>query len=114
MQLICGWVERDGPIKRSAVHLRSSGYLVIARARHRASKVSSSLGAKACASKALLLLSFSIVTIPSSDSVCDGARASHWSNDLDILGLPSYQHFRPSMMRHDHHVWASGGFSALH
>jgi hypothetical protein len=37
------------------------------------------------------------------------------SKSFESPGLPSYQHFRPSMMRYDHHFpFELEGFAALH
>jgi hypothetical protein len=32
------------------------------------------------------------------------ACAGHSSEDFDSIGLPSYQHFRPSIIRHDQYL----------
>ena len=68
-------------------------------ARQSASKVSESVGAHACESNGLL--GFSVRGLASSplDAGCTEACAGHSSNDFESPGLPSYQHFRPSMRR---------------
>jgi hypothetical protein len=41
--------------------------------------------------------------------------SDHPSKFFESPGLPSYQHFRPSMMRYDHHFpFELDGFAALH
>lgn len=68
-------------------------------ARHRASKVSNSFSANACASSGLL--GCAMITPPASP-LEPGSRdisVGHSSNDFESMGLPAYQHFRPLMRR---------------
>jgi hypothetical protein len=49
------------------------------------------------------------------DAGCAEACAGHSNNDFESPGLPSYQHFRPSMRRYDHHCPCGfDGIAALH
>jgi len=76
-------------------------YWVLTRARHRDSKLSSS-SIRACAS--MEPLRFSVTTVTGGATLtlaCAGAAAGHFSNDFEIMVLPAYQHFRPSIRRQD-------------
>src|SRR5882762_2563752 len=81
-------------------------------ARHRASKVSESSGAHACESNGLSGLS-TLVSSPL-ESGCVDASLGHSNNDFESMGLPSYQHFRPSTSRQDQYTCGFDGFAALH
>jgi hypothetical protein len=48
------------------------------------------------------------------ESGCAEACAGHSNNDFESMGLPSYQHFRPSMRRQDQYTCEFGDISALH
>ncbi len=68
------------------------------RARQRASKLSESSSAAACASIGSLV--FAIKTPPASgEPGAADASLGHASNDFESMGLPAYQHFLPSMRR---------------
>jgi hypothetical protein len=45
---------------------------------------------------------------------CAEACAGHSNNDFESMGLPSYQHFRPSIRRQDQYPCGSDGIAALH
>jgi hypothetical protein len=81
-------------------------------ARHRDSKVSESFGAH----ESNRLLNFSGRTLANSPSEfgCAETCAGHSSNDLESMGLPSYQHFLPSIRRHDQCPRGFDGIAALH
>jgi hypothetical protein len=63
--------------------------------------VSESVGAHACESNGLLGLSVGVLASSPSEAGCTGACAGHSNKDFESPGLPSYQHFRPSMRRQD-------------
>lgn len=68
------------------------------RARHRASKLSESSSAAAWASSGSP--GFARRTPPASVEIGPAdASLGHSSNDFESMGLPAYQHFRPSMRR---------------
>jgi hypothetical protein len=83
------------------------------RARHSASKLSES-GARAFESKGSF--GFSLRTLPGSSLEADRACActGHSNDDFESMGLPSYQHFRPSMRRQDQYACEFDGIAALH
>jgi hypothetical protein len=45
---------------------------------------------------------------------CAEACAGHSNNDFESMGLPSYQHFRPSIRRQDQYPCGFDGIAALH
>jgi hypothetical protein len=59
---------------------------------------------------------FSGTTLVSSPSEfgCAEACAGHSNNDFESMGLPSYQHFLPSMTRQDQYPRGFDGIAALH
>jgi hypothetical protein len=62
------------------------------------------------------LPSFSGRTLVSSPSEfgCAEACAGHSNNDFENAGLPSYQHFLPSIRRQDQYPCGFDGIAALH
>jgi hypothetical protein len=50
----------------------------------------------------------------SPESACLEVCAGHSSDDFESRGLPSYQHFRPSMRRQDQYPCWFDGAAALH
>jgi hypothetical protein len=62
------------------------------------------------------LPSFSGRTLASSPSEfgCAEACAGHPNNDFESMGLPSYQHFLPSIIRQDQNPCGFDGIAALH
>jgi hypothetical protein len=72
------------------------------------------MGARACESKGLLGFSATTLIGPSSETDCACACAGHSNNDFESMGLPSYQHFRPSMRRQDQYPCEFVGIAALH
>ena len=79
---------------------------IFALACHRASKVPGSVGAHACefgahACESSRLRGFSGTMLVTASPEAGRADVSlgHSNNDLEIPGLPSYQHFRPSIIR---------------
>jgi hypothetical protein len=48
------------------------------------------------------------------ESGCAEACAGHSNNDFESIGLPSYQHFRPSTRRQDQYPCEGDGIAALH
>jgi hypothetical protein len=94
-------------------------YSLIKIARHRVSKVSESSGAHACESNGLLGFSGKTLVsslLESSRSEFGRAEASagHSNNDFASMGLPSYQHFRPSITRQDQCPCGFDDIVALH
>src|SRR6266480_6175889 len=84
------------------------------RARHRASKLSESLGANACESKGSLRVSVTLIGVASVFGWTESC-AGHCNNDFEIVVLPSYQHFRPSIRRQDHQCPCGfDGIATLH
>ena len=83
-------------------------------ARHNASKVSEAVVSQACESRGSL--GFSATAFASSLPECGCAEvcAGHSSDDFESMGLPSYQHFRPSMRRQDQYPFWFDGIAALH
>jgi hypothetical protein len=82
-------------------------YRLIARARHNDSKLSAASGSDARETNGLLGLSVS--------TVIGVAGEDHCNADFEITVLPSYQHFRPSIRRHDHQCpCGSKGRAILH
>jgi len=76
-------------------------YWLLTRARHRDSKLSSS-SIRACAFMGPLR--FSVATLTGGATLtlaCAGAAGAHRNNDFEIMVLPAYQHFRPSIRRQD-------------
>jgi hypothetical protein len=49
-----------------------------------------------------------------SDFGCAEARAGHSNDDFESMGLPSYQHFRPSIRRQDQYPCGSDGLVPVH
>jgi hypothetical protein len=49
-----------------------------------------------------------------SESGCTAAGAGHSNDDFESMGLPSYQHLRPSMSRQDQYPCEFDGTEALH
>jgi len=45
---------------------------------------------------------------------CAEACVGHSNEDFESMGLPSYQHFRPSIRRQDQYPCGSDGIAALH
>jgi hypothetical protein len=45
---------------------------------------------------------------------CAEACAGHSNNDFESMGLPSYQHFRPSIRRQDQYSCGFDDIEALH
>lgn len=89
----------------------SQGWSILAR--HSASKVSEFV-ASACASSGSLNCRVGALA-GSGWGVDDWAAcAGHSSKDFESIGLPSYQHLRPSMIRHDQYPCRVDGFEALH
>jgi hypothetical protein len=83
-------------------------------ARHSASKESGSSFAHACAFSGLARCS-EITFTTSLRNGRAGTFLGHSSKDFESIGLPSYQHFRPSMIRYDHHFpLGLDGTAALH
>jgi hypothetical protein len=62
------------------------------------------------------LPNFSGRTLPNSSSEFGRAEAcaGHSNNDLESMGLPSYQHFLPSIRRQDQCPCGFDGIAALH
>jgi hypothetical protein len=83
-------------------------------ARHKASKVSVAVvGAHACESNGSPGFSWTALASSVLESGFAAVCAGHSSNDFESMGLPSYQHLRPSMSRHDQYPWFDGA-AALH
>jgi hypothetical protein len=59
---------------------------------------------------------FSARTLVSSPSEFGRAEAcaGHSNNDFESMGLPSYQHFRPSIRRQDQYPCGFDGIAPLH
>jgi hypothetical protein len=76
-----------------------NAYCISTLSRHRASKVSESFSARACESNGLP--GFSVTTREASPLETGSADVTlgHSNNDFESMGLPSYQHFRPSIRR---------------
>jgi hypothetical protein len=83
-------------------------------ARHRVSKVSKPSGARACESNGLPDCSGRTLVDSLSELGCAEVRAGHSSNDFETMGLPSYQHFLPSIRRQDQYPREFDGIVALH
>ena len=73
---------------------------------HRASNVSGSdgadafeLGAHACESRGVRGFSGAVLLVSSPEAGRVDTSLGHSNNDLESPGLPSYQHFRPSIIR---------------
>ena len=82
-------------------HRFGFAYWVLTRARQRDSKLSSSI-IRACASMGPLR--FSVATLTGGATLtlaCAGAAGAHRNKDFEIMVLPAYQHFRPSIWRQD-------------
>ena len=80
-----------------------------------------SAGAVACESGALAcesngLPGFAVGALPISklESSCSDAGAGHSSDDFESMGLPSYQHLRPSIRRQDQYPCEFDGIAGLH
>src|SRR5579862_1626157 len=78
-----------------------------------ASNVSEAAGTQACASSGSLRASVTGSAGFSLESGCAAVSAGHSSEDFESIGLPSYQHFRPSIIRQDQYPCGSDGV-ALH
>src|SRR5512135_3246398 len=90
-------------VRRAARQVRSStAYRTFILLCHSASQVSGWAGANASAFNGSLGLSAPAVA--SSSTVFKGTCTGHSSNAFESPGLPSYQHFRPSMRRQDQYV----------
>jgi hypothetical protein len=72
-----------------------------------------SVGADVCESK-LLGFSVSALAISSLESNRADASAGHSNDNFDSMGLPSYQHLRPSTRRHDQYPCGFDGIVGLH
>src|SRR6516164_6955975 len=83
-------------------------------ARQSASNVSEPVGAHACESNGLLGLSVGALASSPSAAGCTEACAGHSNNDFESPGLPSYQHFRPSMKRQDQKPCGCDRVATLH
>jgi hypothetical protein len=83
-------------------------------ARHRASKLSESSGAHACESNGLLGFSGGTLARSSSDFGFAETRTGHSNDDFESIGLPSYQHFRPSIRRQDQYPCELDGLEPVH
>jgi hypothetical protein len=88
------------------------GYCCSTLARQSASNVSEPV-AHACESNGLLDLPVEGLAGSPLEARCTEACAGHSSNNFESPGLPSYQHFRPSMRRQDQKLCADG-VAALH
>src|ERR1700730_11064906 len=90
-------LRRKSP--RFEAFLSGNAYRISTLSRHSASKVSELFSARACESNGLPR--FSVTTLAASrlDAGCADASLGHSSNDFESMGLPSYQHFRPSIRR---------------
>ena len=75
--------------------------------------MSESVGAHACESNGLLGLSVGVLASSPLEAGCTEACAGHSKDDFKSPGLPSYQHFRPSMRRQDQKP-CGDGVAALH
>ena len=75
--------------------------------------MSESVGAQACESNGLLGLSVGVLASSPSEAGCTEACAGHFNKDFESPGLPSYQHFRPSMRRQDQKPCVCDGVAAL-
>ena len=72
------------------------------------------VGADVCESNTLLDFSVRALAISPLESNCADASAGHSNDDFDNIGLPSYQHLRPSMRRQDQYPCEFDGIAALH
>ena len=95
-----------GPV--SVPDAASSGRARTPISPHRASKVSGfvgagahacELGAHACESSGLRGFSGTVLATSSREAGCANGSLRHSNNDLESPGLPSYQHFCPSIRR---------------
>jgi hypothetical protein len=73
-----------------------------------------SVGADVCESNGLRDFSVSALAISPLESNCADASAGHSNDDFDSVGLPSYQHLRPSMRRQDQYPCGFDGIAGLH
>ncbi|MBR1300498.1 hypothetical protein [Bradyrhizobium sp. AUGA SZCCT0042] len=83
----------------SSLAFGGNAYCMLTLSRHRASKVSKSFSAQAWESNGLPDFSVAAVVTFPAETGCGDASLGHSSNDFDSMGLPSYQHFRPSIRR---------------
>ena len=60
------------------------------------------------------LLERSLLESSRSEFGCAEACAGHSNNDFESMGLPSYQHFRPSITRQDQCPCGFDDIAALH
>jgi len=84
---------------RFETFLWGNAYCIFTLSRHRASKVSESFSARACESNGLPGFSVTTLVISRLETGCADASLGHSNNDFEIMGLPSYQHRRPSIRR---------------
>jgi hypothetical protein len=89
------------PLSASAYRTSSRGNAscIFTLSRHRASKVSESFSARACESNGLPGFSVATLVISRLETGCADASLGHSNNDFESMGLPSYQHCRPSIRR---------------
>jgi hypothetical protein len=87
---------------------------LIRHARHRVSKVSESFGTHACESDGLPGFSGRTLVSSPPEFGWPEASAGHSNNDFESMGLPSYQHFRPSIRRQDQYPCGFDGIAAVH
>jgi hypothetical protein len=73
-----------------------------------------SVGADVCESSGLPDFSVSALAISSLESNRADASAGHSNDDFDSMGLPSYQHLRPSTRRQDEYPCGFDGIVGLH
>jgi hypothetical protein len=71
-------------------------------------------GAFACESMGLFGLSVAALASSPSLSGCADGCLGHSNSDFESIGLPSYQHLRPSMRRQDQYPCELDGIAALH
>jgi hypothetical protein len=69
---------------------------------------------ESCESNGLMDFSVRALAISPLESNCANARAGHSNDDFDSMGLPSYQHLRPSMRRQDQYPCGFDGIAGLH
>ncbi|MCP1966940.1 acyl carrier protein [Bradyrhizobium elkanii] len=99
---------------RRMVELLRSDYRCSTLVRHRASKVFWRDGVHSSEPIGSLGFSMSALASSSVGRACVEIRTGHSNNDFESMGLPSYQHFRPSMRRQDQYSRGFGGITALH
>lgn len=105
------WRDR----RTASLAFGGNAYCMLTLSRHRASKVSKSSRAQACESNGLPSFAVAAFASAAAETGCGDASFGHSSNDFDSMGLPSYQHFRPSIRRYDHQrPCVFEGVAALH